>query len=47
VSVQYELKLPNLLYNIPGFPKPFIVSARSECYNDSWYLGLPTDISKS
>ncbi|PIV53012.1 MAG: hypothetical protein COY53_00350 [Elusimicrobia bacterium CG_4_10_14_0_8_um_filter_37_32] len=37
VSINYNLTLPRLLYNIPGFPKPFTISARSECYNNSWY----------
>ncbi len=47
VKINYELKLPRLLARIPNFPKPFVLSARSECYNDSWYFGTPNDFSRS
>jgi|GEM_PF-3022039 len=47
VKIDYELKVPRLLRRIPGFPNPFTLSARSECYNDSWYFGFPDNQSQS
>lgn len=47
VKIDYQLEIPQLLKRIPGFPNPFILSARSECYNDSWYFGFPNNRSRS
>lgn len=47
VKIDYQLKVPRLLKSVPGFPNPFTLSARSECYNDSWYFGFPNNRSRS
>ena len=41
VKIRYELRPPLLLRAIPGFPNPLILKGHSECYNDTWLLGIP------
>ena len=47
VEIKYKLYPPNLLKKIPGFPNPLTIRGYSECYNDTWYLGYPNNLSKS
>jgi hypothetical protein len=47
VEIKYPVHLPNLIAKIPGFPKSLVIRGYSECYNDSWYLGVPNNLSKS
>ncbi|MDI6642068.1 MAG: TadE/TadG family type IV pilus assembly protein [Elusimicrobiota bacterium] len=47
VKITCLLKVPKVLLTIPGIQNPFPVYAQSECYNDSWYFGFPSNKSRS